>query len=475
MSSEPNESETTNGLQTVHPSSFKVGSWKSADPEQERAFIGYYLPRLRMLMLARLEAHADVDAQVQQVLLDSLRALRKGQLRIADKLTHFVLGIARIHLNQHNHLEKSTDTGAKPVGELPELSQAKAKAEETRQMGMAEKAIQCLDPVDLQILTLTLVEGVKSVNLARRLSLSPDTVRQRKLRAAKRIEESFSAQLEEAAEQTPTDEKPRACNGEPAQELGLAYLEGVLRGDDLERFEDHTFDCALCHKEVSSLIAVREKLRHQAAQAAVTKTKSKSIWPLLAAAVVLVLLLVAAFVGWQRHSANANKAGGESPAQAYPLPSEEHAQSGAAALAQMADLSLPVYIAPAPTKEKVNLHFLRGMNAYNSGDCDKADKELSLVLSPSPHSNTANFYDAVCLLHMSKSDDAFAKLSLVIAEGETPEKESALYELAQVELTRNHLPQAHNVLVQIIALDGEHEARARVEDAKLLPLITPKN
>jgi DNA-directed RNA polymerase specialized sigma24 family protein len=475
MSSELNEFESSNGLHIVHPSSFKVGSWKSLDPEQERAFIGYYLPRLRMLMLARLNAREDVDAMVQQVLLDSLRALRKGQLRNAGKLTQFVLGIARIHLNQHNHLEKSAVTGAKPVGELPELSQAKAKAEETRQIGMAEKAIQSLDPIDLQILTLTLLDGAKSVNLARRLSLSPDTVRQRKLRAAKRIEESFSSQAEVDAEQSPADEKLRGCNGEPAQELGLAYLEGILRGEDLERFEDHTFECDLCHKEVSSLIAVRENLRQQTGPAVVAEKTSKSFWPMLAGAVVLVLLLAGAYFVWQRSTANGNNAGAQSPAQAYPLSTEEHAQSGVAALTQMADLSLPVYIAPTPQGENANLHFLRGMNAYSSGDCDKVDKELSLVLPPSPHSNSANFYDGACLLHLGKSDDAFAKLSLVIAAGDIPEHESALYELAQVELTRNHLPEAHNVLVQVIALGGEHEAHARAEDAKLLPLITPKN
>lgn len=475
MSSEPNEYGTKNGLQASHPSSFKAGSWVLADTQQERAFIGYYLPRVRVMMLSRLDERGDVDALVQQVLLASLHALRKGDLKDSGKMAQFVLRIARMHLDQHNSLKLRAQQAAKRLGELPELSQAKIKAEEDKLSGIAVKAIQSLDPVDLQILTLTLVESVKSVNIARRLSLSPDTVRQRKVRAAKQIEESFKAQQDDAATQEPAMDKATGCTGEPAQELGLAYLEGVLRGADLERFEGHIFECALCLKEVRSLIVVREDLRQHAAQAAGTRKTTKSVWPLLAGAVVLVLLVLGAYFGWQRYSPQGNETGGQSANGAYPLPTEAHAPGSSAALAQMADLSLPVYSAPTPTKEKINIHFLRGMNAYNSGDCDKADKELSLVLPPSPHSNSANFYDGVCLFHQGRSDDAFAKLSLVIAAGDTPEKESAIYELAQVELSRNHLDEAHNDLVQTIALRGEHESRARAEDAKLLPLITPKN
>ena len=48
-------------------------------------------------------------------------------------------------------------------------------------------AISSLDAIDKQILQMTLVDGLKPGVIAQRLSLNPDVVRQRKLRATRRV------------------------------------------------------------------------------------------------------------------------------------------------------------------------------------------------------------------------------------------------------------------------------------------------
>jgi len=55
------------------------------------------------------------------------------------------------------------------------------------------EAISKLDPSDKAILHLTLVEGLKPGLIAEKLGLSPDVVRQRKVRATRRVAESVAS------------------------------------------------------------------------------------------------------------------------------------------------------------------------------------------------------------------------------------------------------------------------------------------
>jgi DNA-directed RNA polymerase specialized sigma24 family protein len=52
---------------------------------------------------------------------------------------------------------------------------------------LAMNAIAGLDPTDKMILQLTLVEGLKPGKIAERLGMSSDVVRQRKIRATRRV------------------------------------------------------------------------------------------------------------------------------------------------------------------------------------------------------------------------------------------------------------------------------------------------
>jgi len=168
-----------------------VAAIASGSRESESVFVARYLPRVRTLLIVR-SRNPDLALDLQQdVMIEALCALRKGQLRDAERLPAFVAGIARNVLNSHfrgqSRLplheelpEELTDT----IEENPLDSEA---AEEQRRI--AQQAIASLNDVDRSILQMTLVDDLKPGVIAERLGLNPDVVRQRKLRATRRVME----------------------------------------------------------------------------------------------------------------------------------------------------------------------------------------------------------------------------------------------------------------------------------------------
>ncbi len=115
-----------------------------------------------------------------------LVALREGRVANPDSLSAFVHGTAKNllmdrfrsnHRKTHAVLPPQPEEAGTPEEHILDL-------ERRKDLG---KAITALKPDDRQILLLTLQEGLKPAEVAKRLGLEPDTVRQRKLRALRRI------------------------------------------------------------------------------------------------------------------------------------------------------------------------------------------------------------------------------------------------------------------------------------------------
>lgn len=180
----------------------------SGHREAEREFVLRYQGPVRAMLLAR-SRNPDLSADLQQeVMIEAICALRRGQLRDPGRLSAFVLGIARNMLN--NHLRSSRRTEALELPEdLPDLRAAAAQSEEQEWQQTALRAIETLDGVDRAILQMTLVDGMKPGAIAQELRLNPDVVRQRKLRATRRIMELVrTASQNRFSGHIPT-EKPR--------------------------------------------------------------------------------------------------------------------------------------------------------------------------------------------------------------------------------------------------------------------------
>jgi RNA polymerase sigma-70 factor (ECF subfamily) len=159
----------------------------SGDPEAEQTFVQQYLPKVRAMLLARTR-NPELAADLQQdVMVEAICALRRGQLRKAAKLSAFVLGIARNLLNAHFQNAIRQPVSLEFPDDLPDLTAVMDTIAEQERQVLAQRAISELVPVDQSILQLTLVEGLKPGVIAKRLGLSPDVVRQRKVRAIRKV------------------------------------------------------------------------------------------------------------------------------------------------------------------------------------------------------------------------------------------------------------------------------------------------
>lgn len=164
-----------------------VQAIQEGDRGAEHAFVERYLRPVKAMLLAR-SRNPDLAADVlQDVMMDAISALRRGQLREPAKLSSFVIGIARNRLNNHYRSSVRQPESLEFPDLLPDSSSNAEKLEAQERETLAMDAISSLDPIDKTILQMTLVDGLKPGIIAQRLSLNPDVVRQRKLRATRRV------------------------------------------------------------------------------------------------------------------------------------------------------------------------------------------------------------------------------------------------------------------------------------------------
>lgn len=166
--------------------------------DAEREFAERYMPPVRAMLMARLR-DPDLAADLKQdVMIEALCALRRGQVQDAEKLSQFVYGIARNCLNNYFRSSRRVTSVELPE-ELPDLSDKAGQREHLDREQSALRAIESLDRLDRVILQMTLVDGLKPGVIAVQLRLNPDVVRQRKLRATRRVTEFIRRESQKPA------------------------------------------------------------------------------------------------------------------------------------------------------------------------------------------------------------------------------------------------------------------------------------
>jgi RNA polymerase sigma factor (sigma-70 family) len=158
----------------------------AGDHEAEGEFALRYMPPVRAMLLARLRDTDLAGDLKQDVMIEALCALRRGQIQDPEKLSQFVLGIARNCLNNYFRSSRRV-TAVELPDDLPDVSDNSNSREQIDQEMSALRAIESLDRLDRVILQMTLVDGLKPGIIADQLQLNPDMVRQRKLRATRRV------------------------------------------------------------------------------------------------------------------------------------------------------------------------------------------------------------------------------------------------------------------------------------------------
>jgi RNA polymerase sigma-70 factor (ECF subfamily) len=164
-----------------------VAAILGGDRDAERAFVLRFMRPVKAMLLAR-SRNPDVTADLQQdVMIEAICALRKGQLREPEKLSSFVIAIARNVLNNYFRGTTRRPESLELPDDLPDLSSNAEQVEDQERETLAMRAIAGLEPLDRSILQMTLVDGLKPGAIAERLGMNPDVVRQRKLRATRRV------------------------------------------------------------------------------------------------------------------------------------------------------------------------------------------------------------------------------------------------------------------------------------------------
>jgi hypothetical protein len=266
-----------------------------------------------------------------------------------------------------------------------------------------------------------------------------------------------------------------ACTGRPADEWLEQYLQGTLPAREQEQFEEHYFDCPVCLARVQALQAAQIQLGRHPIPAPIRKTPIA--WPIRVLAIAAMLLI--GFVGYRIVSRHANPP--DIAANPTPLPAQPAATAppnstppAGPDLSLLADLALPAYRPPNLRGAVHDSAFAVGMKAYAKGDCPGAVSSLARVRAPNGDSLAASFYMGVCLLHEQKLPAAQDKLRQVAGAGDSPEREAALYYLAQVALARNDAAAARHSLERTVSLHGDFEQRARAELASFPPATESK-
>jgi RNA polymerase sigma-70 factor (ECF subfamily) len=190
MSGENTNGSDSSALEAAQENERLVGAIVAGDRQAEQDFALRFMRPVKAMLMARLR-NPDLAADLlQDVMIEAICAVRRGQLREPAKVAGFVAAVARNVLNNHFRGSARSPESLELPDDLPDLSSNAGQLEEQERETLAMRAIASLEPLDRTILQMTLVDGLKPGVIAERLRLSSDVVRQRKVRATRRVIDS---------------------------------------------------------------------------------------------------------------------------------------------------------------------------------------------------------------------------------------------------------------------------------------------
>ena len=160
------------------------------EPDAEAQLVQLFSPAIRTMTRVRTRGALDGQDVSQEVMLAAITAVRRGQLRESERLGAFIAGIARNVINNQLrvHARRRTEPLLSDNASIADFRDEIARRE---RIDTLRAVLREMGNEDRQILLLTLVEGLKSGEVAARLGLDAEVLRQRKSRAIKRLTERF--------------------------------------------------------------------------------------------------------------------------------------------------------------------------------------------------------------------------------------------------------------------------------------------
>jgi RNA polymerase sigma-70 factor (ECF subfamily) len=158
--------------------------------------------RVFVVLLGRIRDPETAREITQDVLVAVVDALKTNRVREPERIAAFAHGVARNLAN--NHIRSR---GQEPVWvELTEQAvwvDAEEEAQMAERRRLFREALGRLEETDRTILTMTVLEGHGSKDVAASLGLTDDVVRTRKSRALKRVTEDVRGRVSHSSRGTP--------------------------------------------------------------------------------------------------------------------------------------------------------------------------------------------------------------------------------------------------------------------------------
>jgi RNA polymerase sigma factor (sigma-70 family) len=165
---------------------------RDGDPSAEEELVRQFSDRVRLFVSMRTRDRELARDLGQEIMMNVLTALRRGQLRDPERLAAFVFGTARNVVN--NHFRTDRDERFDPLP--PEIASTAAdqadELEASQRQSLVRRALARVSRDDRVVLLLTLVDGLKPGEIAFQLGLTAEVVRARKSRALKRVVEQIT-------------------------------------------------------------------------------------------------------------------------------------------------------------------------------------------------------------------------------------------------------------------------------------------
>jgi RNA polymerase sigma-70 factor (ECF subfamily) len=163
----------------------------------EEEFVAMFQRRIRGFAMANAGDSALADELSQDVLWAVIRSLRDGKVQQPAQLPAFVWGTARNLLN--DRLRTRSREKLTPLTDDMEMSRPAVEQEEFERQRAAHQAIGTLEPHERGVLLLSLVDGLQADDIAAKIGITPDAVRQRKSRALRKLAELLGTRSQSTA------------------------------------------------------------------------------------------------------------------------------------------------------------------------------------------------------------------------------------------------------------------------------------
>jgi len=160
-----------------------VSRVQAGEAAAEEELVRRFRPGLLAVLRARTRDPEAAHELANDTLLAVLAAIRDGKVREPERLAGFVHGVARNVLAGHFR-RRASQPPTVPIEDVDVAAPVDDPERDRREM--VRQALDALGAEDREVLELSLGLGLQPVEIARRLGLTPDAVRMRKMRATRR-------------------------------------------------------------------------------------------------------------------------------------------------------------------------------------------------------------------------------------------------------------------------------------------------